>query len=86
MAFPELYVSRPGIALPETKVDNAGVIERVRAQFRGSEEEWRGIVRTIERVHRYHGPDGVLAQTWATGSMVLWVAVLLSAVLVLYYV
>jgi multicomponent Na+:H+ antiporter subunit D len=43
-------------------------------------------LRTIEQVHRYHGPQGVLAQTWGTGSMALWVAILLSAVLVLYYV
>jgi multicomponent Na+:H+ antiporter subunit D len=43
-------------------------------------------VRAIEQVHRYHGPQGVFAQTWATGSMAMWVAILLSAVLVLYYV
>ncbi len=44
------------------------------------------IVGTIERVHRYHGPHGVLARTSPTGSMALWVAVLLSAILVLYFV
>jgi multicomponent Na+:H+ antiporter subunit D len=44
------------------------------------------IVGTIERVHRYHGPHGVLARTSPTGSMALWVAILLSAVLMLYFV
>lgn len=34
---------------------------------------------------RHHGPHGVLARGWPTGSMVLWVAVLLGFYLVLYY-
>jgi len=33
----------------------------------------------------YHGPRGVLARTWATGSMVLWVVILLGIYLVAYY-
>ncbi len=33
----------------------------------------------------YHGPRGVLARTWPTGSMVLWVAILLGAYLLFYY-
>ncbi len=32
----------------------------------------------------YHGPRGILARTWPTGSMVLWVAVLLGAYLLAY--
>jgi multicomponent Na+:H+ antiporter subunit D len=52
-----------------------------------------GITRTAQRlltggfirVYRHHGPEGALARTWPTGSMVLWVAVLLAAYLVLYY-
>ena len=36
-------------------------------------------------VFRHYGPEGTLARTWPTGSMVLWVAVLLAASLVLYY-
>jgi multicomponent Na+:H+ antiporter subunit D len=43
------------------------------------------VVGTIERVHRYHGPQGLLAQTSHTGIMALWVAILLGAVLVLYF-
>ena len=34
---------------------------------------------------KHHGPHGVLARTWPTGSMVLWVAVLLGAYLVFYF-
>ena len=33
----------------------------------------------------YHGPQGVLARTWATGNMVLWVVILLGLYLVAYY-
>ncbi|MEO8164238.1 MAG: Na(+)/H(+) antiporter subunit D, partial [Betaproteobacteria bacterium] len=49
----------------------------------------RGIGRFLTgacmRVYRHHGPDGVLARTWPTGSMVLWVAILLASYLLLYY-
>jgi multicomponent Na+:H+ antiporter subunit D len=38
------------------------------------------------RVYRTHGPEGVFARTWATGSSVLWVVVLLCLLLILYYV
>ncbi|MFV2007548.1 MAG: Na(+)/H(+) antiporter subunit D [Longimicrobiales bacterium] len=34
---------------------------------------------------RHHEPQGILARTWPTGSMVLWVAVLLAAYLVFYF-
>jgi multicomponent Na+:H+ antiporter subunit D len=38
----------------------------------------------IAALFRHHGPRGVLARTWPTGSMVLWVAVLLGAYLLAY--
>jgi len=40
----------------------------------------------MRAVLRHYGPEGTLARTWPTGSMVLWVAVLLAASLILYYV
>ena len=47
----------------------------------------RAIVAWIgSRVERHHGSDGVLARTWTTGGMALWVAVLLAAYLAVYYV
>jgi multicomponent Na+:H+ antiporter subunit D len=39
----------------------------------------------MRSVVRHYGPEGTLARSWPTGSMVLWVAVLLAASLILYY-
>ncbi len=48
-----------------------------------------GLLRRVDTVigalFRYHGPRGILARTWATGSMVLWVAVLLWIYLLFYF-
>jgi multicomponent Na+:H+ antiporter subunit D len=41
--------------------------------------------RFITSVHRHHGPQGALARTWPTGSMVLWIAIMLCVMLVFYY-
>ncbi len=45
----------------------------------------RGVLTILKTLFLHHGPKGVLARTWPTGSMVLWVAVLLGLYLVLYY-
>jgi len=37
-------------------------------------------------LYHHHGPEGLLARTWPTGSMALWVMILLLAYLVAYYV
>jgi multicomponent Na+:H+ antiporter subunit D len=39
--------------------------------------------RAHERLHRHHGPDGVLGRTWPTGTMAFWTTVMLAAYLVL---
>ncbi len=39
----------------------------------------------MRSVVRHYGPEGTLARSWPTGSMVLWVAMLLAASLILYY-
>ncbi|SCA54956.1 NADH-ubiquinone oxidoreductase chain L [Candidatus Terasakiella magnetica] len=39
----------------------------------------------VKHVTRHHGPHGILARTWPTGSMVLWVAILLGLYLLVYY-
>ena len=44
-----------------------------------------GIRRVIDKLYRHHGPQGILARAWPTGSMVLWVAVMLGLSLALYY-
>ena len=45
-----------------------------------------GVHRIVAYMFRHHGPEGILARTWPTGSMALWVAVLLVGILLLYYV
>ena len=45
-----------------------------------------GVHRFIDYMFRHHGPEGILARTWPTGSMALWVAVLLATFLLIYYV
>lgn len=46
----------------------------------------RGVHWIVAYMFRHHGPEGILARTWPTGSMALWVAVLLGGILLLYYV
>ncbi len=45
----------------------------------------RRVTATLQTVHRHHGPHGILERTWPTGSMALWVAILLALILLLYY-
>ena len=44
-----------------------------------------GVRRFVQYMFVHHGPEGVLARTWPTGSMALWVAVLLGVFLLIYY-
>jgi multicomponent Na+:H+ antiporter subunit D len=39
----------------------------------------------LKTIYRHHGPAGILARTWPTGSMAFWATFLLAAYLVLYY-
>ena len=60
-----------------------GAVARVDSAIRG---RVLAVVRkTLRGAHRGHGPQGVLARTWPTGSMILWVAILLAAFLVFYF-
>jgi multicomponent Na+:H+ antiporter subunit D len=36
-----------------------------------------------KRLHRHHGPEGVLGRTWPTGTMAFWTTVMLGAYLIL---
>lgn len=36
-------------------------------------------------VYRYCGPEGLISRTWTTGTITLWVTLLLTAYLLLYY-
>jgi len=44
------------------------------------------VERLITGVFRHHGPEGLLARTWPTGSTVLWVAVLLALYMLFYFI
>lgn len=50
MSVPELYLSKPGVTFPATRVDNAEIIRRVRAEYRGPESEWSTLESAIEHV------------------------------------
>lgn len=58
-----------------------------------SEEAWSAliqkaygtVVRFFGAIYRHHGPEGILARTWPTGSMALWATLLLVAYLAFYY-
>ena len=61
----------------------ARVLDRWHAHWRI--DVLRHIGHFIGTLFLYHGPQGILARTWATGSMVLWVVILLGIYLVAYY-
>ena len=44
-----------------------------------------GMRRVLDSIRRHHEPEGTLARTWPLGSTTLWVAVLLGAFLLIYY-
>lgn len=48
--LPELYLSKPGVSFPSTRVDNAEILRRVRERYRGSEGEWSTLESAIEHV------------------------------------
>ena len=58
----------------------AEVNANARALFGG------GLSRSIDRLYNSHGPQGLMARRWATGNMVLWVAVMLGVMLIFYFV
>ena len=53
---------------------------------RAVREQGRALIGiSLQGLSRHHGSYGVLARAWPTGSMVMWVALLLGLSLVLYY-
>jgi len=57
LTLPPLYVSKPGVVFPETRVDNAEIIRRVRANFRGASSDWPAIESGIEKVFALCGTE-----------------------------
>ena len=50
MSFPELYLSRPGVAFPETQYSNRDILELVRKEYKGSPDSWSNIEGAIKKV------------------------------------
>jgi len=69
-----------GVRLADIVISGSGAVHR---HLTGLVSGFLSAV--LARVYRHHGPQGVLARTWPTGSMVLWVAILLASYLVIYY-
>ena len=64
------------------------VVRRVGSAIRAADATVRGAAMggvnwALGGAFRHTGPHGALARSWPTGSMVLWVAVLLAAFLIL---
>jgi multicomponent Na+:H+ antiporter subunit D len=53
--------------------------------MRLSERVEHRLRRASERIYRHYGPQSIFARTWTAGSTVLWVAIMLAAFLLLYY-
>ncbi len=45
----------------------------------------RRMERFLGEIYRHHGPQGILARTWPTGSMAFWITLLLGVYLIAYY-
>ena len=49
-------------------------------------EAARGVLLALQRrAYRWFGPDGGVARTWRISGTVMWIALLLVAFLILYY-
>jgi multicomponent Na+:H+ antiporter subunit D len=62
------------------------MLERLAPVDRGLRARGQWLLQLgLRGLARHHGSYGVLARTWPTGSMVLWVAALLGVSLIFYY-
>jgi 3-oxoacyl-[acyl-carrier-protein] synthase III len=64
VSLPDLYISRPGVAFPEKRLDNDDILRLVREQYRGPEAEWPNLESAIQKVfgvcrsqYRFLEPD-----------------------------
>lgn len=68
---------------PRMALSVARSVSRADASFR--QASLTAIQRLLGVVHDVHNETGILSRTWPTGSMVMWVAVLLGSFLFIYY-
>jgi multicomponent Na+:H+ antiporter subunit D len=69
--------------LARAAVSAADAATRLRARALGL--IGRQVSWFVGTLYRHHGPTGLLARTWPTGSMALWTTFLLAAYLIFYY-
>ena len=50
MSLPQLFLSKPGVSLPATAVDNVEIIRRVSEHYRGPSAEWPQLQSAIEHM------------------------------------
>lgn len=50
MPFPAVYLSRPAARLPETRLSNADLLARIRANFRGTPEDFAAVEAAVTHV------------------------------------
>ncbi len=55
MGFPTCFLSRPEVLLPAQRIDNEGLLEQVRANYRGAEKDLRFIEGVVARTFRQCG-------------------------------
>jgi multicomponent Na+:H+ antiporter subunit D len=67
------------------EIGNEFTLRTTAAREEREQQLLAGIRRLIDNLYKHHGPQGMLARAWPTGSMVIWVAVLLGLSLTLYY-
>ena len=68
------------------EISNEFTLRTSAAREQREEQVWSAVQRLIDNLYKHHGPQGMLARNWPTGSMVIWVAVLLGLSLTLYYI
>jgi multicomponent Na+:H+ antiporter subunit D len=90
---------RTGIYPPElrsTNLDTDWFYRRlgwglVHAFYKAGDRVWAWVVAAVgagasrvnDRLHRHHGPEGLLGRTWPTGTMAFWTTVMLAVYLLL---
>ncbi|MGB5621464.1 MAG: Na(+)/H(+) antiporter subunit D [Gammaproteobacteria bacterium] len=85
--------------LPSVNIDADWLYRRLlpaglRAAEKGLMPAWNGFNAALSNqvnalsdlLFRHLGPGGMMARTWPTGSMTLWVAVLLAVMVLVYYI
>jgi len=97
-----VFLMRTGIHPPEVRAVNLdtdivyrrlipSIIRRLAAVI---DTVWSGIIffaktkinRIVDSFYNSHGPEGRMARVWPTGSMVLWIVILLTATLIVNFI